>query len=125
MKTTLRVLLGFVLIFGMLSVQGFAGQEKFGQEISNRTVTSVKDILANPKGYDGKTVTISGAISQECSTGCWFYVKITDGNVAIYVDIGKSGFAIPQYVGKKVLVEGVVVAAPSGTMIQGKGVEVR
>jgi len=48
-----------------------------------------------------------------------------EGNISIYVDTSKSGFAIPQHVGKKVLVEGTLVIKESGPMIQGRGVEVR
>jgi hypothetical protein len=70
-------------------------------------------------------VTIEGKVANECSTGCWFYVKVKKGNLVIYVDIGKSGFAIPQNVGKKVVVEGTVVLKKDGPMIQGRGVEVQ
>ena len=98
---------------------------KYGQQISNRQLTTIKDVLANPKGYEGKVITIDGKVANECSTGCWFFVKVGSGNLAIYVDTGNSGFAIPQNVGKKILVEGTVVIKKTGPMIQAKGVEIR
>ena len=101
------------------------GIGKYGQPIANRNITAIKDVLASPKAYEGKIVTIDGKIANECSTGCWFFVKVNEGDLSIYVDTGKSGFAIPQHVGRKVLVEGVVVNKKSGIMIQAKGVEVR
>ena len=123
MKTFLKSVLVLILAFGVLS--SCARVEKYGQAISNRQITAIKDILANPKAYEGKTVTIEGTISTECETGCWFYVKLAQGNAAIYVDIGVSGFAIPQNVNRKVMVQGTVVIKPSGPMIKGTGVEVR
>ena len=125
MKTLYRVVLGIILLSGIAAPSSFAGTDKYGEEISNRKVTAIKDILADPKSYEGKLVTIEGKIANECSTGCWFYVKVAEGNAVIYVDTGNSGFAIPQYIGKKVLVEGKVVLKKAGPMIQGKGVEVR
>lgn len=125
MKNIYRIGLSLILLLGLALTNSYAGTEKYGEAISNRKVTAIKDILANPKAYGGKLVTIEGKIANECSTGCWFYVKVKEGNAVIYVDIGKSGFAIPQYTGRKVLVEGAVVIKESGPMIQGRGVEVQ
>jgi hypothetical protein len=123
MKRLFWILLGFGMICSVMSVNSYAGAEKYGQAITNRTVTPVKEILADPKAYEGKLVTVEGTIDNECSSGCWFFVKVKDANFTIYVDIGASGFAIPQYKGKKVIVEGVIVIKGSGPVIQGKGVE--
>lgn len=125
MKTLHRVLFSVILISGLIIIASCSKPEKYGQEISDRQVTAIKDILANPKAYENKIVTISGKIDNECQTGCWFYVKVADGNTVIYVDIGKSGLAIPQYSGKRVLVEGEVIIKEAGPMIQGKGVEIQ
>ena len=109
MKILYRVFFSVILISGLIVIASCAKQEKYGQEISSRKITPIKDILASPKAYENKIVTISGKIDNECQTGCWFYVKVADGNAVIYVDIGKSGLAIPQYTGKRVLVEGEVI----------------
>jgi hypothetical protein len=125
MKNLYRVALSIVLFLGFTAVSSYAGTEKYGEAISNRQLTAIKDILANPKAYEGKLVTIEGRIANECSTGCWFFVGVAKGDLVIYVDIGQSGFAIPQKKGRKILVEGTVVIKASGPMIQGKGVEVQ
>ncbi|MFA5391842.1 MAG: hypothetical protein WC331_10535 [Candidatus Omnitrophota bacterium] len=118
MKTLSGVLVVFLLSAFVVSA-GYAKPQLYGEAISNRQVTAIKDILADPKGYAGKPVTI-----EECPTGCWFYVKAADGSVTIYVDIGKAGLAIPPYQGKKVLVEGIVTTKGTEVMIEGRGVEV-
>jgi hypothetical protein len=103
----------------------FAGKEKYGEDISNRKPTELKQIFTDPKAYEGKLVTIEGTIASECGSGCWFYVKVGSGNLSIYVDIRPAGFAIPQYVGRKVLVEGTVFIDATGPKIKGRGVEIK
>jgi len=125
MKTLKIMFLSLILFTGVMLLVNYAGAEKYGQKITNRKITEVKDILADPKAFEGKSVTIDGKIASECSTGCWFYVKVGSGDLTIYVDTGKSGFAIPQEVGKKILVEGNVVVKKTGPMIQAKGVEIK
>ena len=125
MKTLKIMFLSLILFTGVMLVSSYAGTEKYGEVIKNRKVTEVKDILADPEALDGKSVTIEGKIASECSTGCWFYVKVGSGNLTIYVDTGKSGFAIPQKVGRNILVEGNVVVKKTGPMIQAKGVEIK
>ena len=125
MKTLKILFLSLILLTGVMSLSSYAGTDKYGEKITNRKITEVKDILADPKGFEGKLVTIEGKIDNECSTGCWFYVKVGSGNLDIYVDTGNSGFAIPQQVGKKILVEGKVIIKKTGPMIQAKGVEIK
>ena len=114
-----------IIIIGAVTFSLSAKTEKYGQEITQRKLTAVKDILADPKGFEGKLVTIEGRIASECSTGCWFYVKVGSGNLTIYVDTGNSGFAIPQKTGKKILIEGKVIIKKTGPMVQAKGVEIK
>lgn len=125
MKNLNRVMLSLILFLGISTASGYAAMEKYGEDISIQKLTAIKDILADPKAYEGKLVAIEGKIATECPSGCWFYVKVAEGNAAIYVDIGKSGFAIPQKTGKKILVEGTVVIQGPGVMIQGKGVQIQ
>jgi len=125
MKIIYSVLLVLVLLSGFTLATSYAGPEKYGQEISNRKIIPIKDILADPKAYEGKIVTVEGKIATECETGCWFYIKIGETNATIYVDTAPGGFAIPQKVGRRVLVEGKVVVKKTGPMIMASGVEIR
>jgi hypothetical protein len=125
MKNSLKAFLIVVLVLGIAPSLGFAAREKYGEKISNYKVTAIKDILAAPKAYEGRLVTIEGKIDSECASGCWFYLKVGQGNVTIYVDIRESGFAIPQYVGKQVLVEGSVIIDGSRVRVKGRGVEIK
>ena len=120
----ISVLSGMMLL-GLSMSAAYAKPQTFGEAISSRQVTAIKDILSNPKAFEGKKVTIEGTIAVECPSGCWFYLKVAEGNAAIYVDIGKSGFAIPQKKGSKILVEGEVLLQNNQPMIQGRGVELK
>ena len=122
----IKIIVFFVLVILSFSIAACSIKPaKYGQQISNRQITVIKDILANPKAYEGKIITIDGKIANECSTGFWFFVKVADADLSIYVDTGNSGFAIPQKSGKNILVEGTVVIKKSGTIIQARGVEIR
>jgi len=95
--------------------------EKYGVDITEKKVTNVKDILANPDEYLKRTVRLEGKISRECPSGCWFYLE--DNTGTIYVDINPSGLSIPPKVGKKVTIEGVPTNRNGRISIIGKGVE--
>lgn len=115
-----------ILVLGvMLLLYGCGSRrpQEYGQEISNRTITKLDSILKTPGNFDGKTVTVQGRIVRECPTGCWFEVKDQAG--IIYVDLNPSGFAIPQKVGKKVVVEGKVLIRSNQPMLVGTGVEIK
>jgi len=109
----------------MLSFSGCGRKEtnKYGQEISNHTITKVEAILTEPGNFDNTNVTIQGEIIRECPTGCWFEIKEDAG--IIYIDLNPSGFAIPQKVGKTATVEGKVSVRNNQPMIVGTGVEIK
>jgi uncharacterized protein YdeI (BOF family) len=103
------------------SVDSNNNREKYGVAITEKEVTSVKDILTNPDEYLDQTVRLEGKIVQECPSGCWFFLE--DKTATIYVDINPSGLNIPPKVGKKVVVEGVPTNKNGRVSIIGKGVE--
>ena len=114
---------GSLALVFLFSGCGTSDEDAYGQEISDRTATKVEAILTEPENYEGKTVTVKGKIINECPSGCWFEVKENSG--IIYVDLNPSGFAIPQKVGNKVIVEGKVQLRGSQPMLAGTGVEIK
>ncbi len=125
MKTYYRMFL-IILFSGIIFTFNGCGREKaeqYGQPISNRTAMEITAVLKDPEKFDGKEITVGGKISRECMTGCWFDVEGKGG--AIYVDIKPSGLAIPQKVGKEVMVEGTVTLRDGQLTLIGKGVEIK
>jgi uncharacterized protein YdeI (BOF family) len=113
----------FIMVVSMAGCSGNSSDnsEKYGVDITEKGVTSVKDILANPDEYLDQTVRLEGKIVRECPSGCWFFLEDETGT--IYVDINPSGLSIPPKVGKKVVVEGVPTNRNGRVSIIGKGVE--
>lgn len=121
--TTKHFAVLFIALAILASVAGCGRVESYGEKISNRNITSIKDILAHPGNYDGKAVTLKGQIAIECETGCWFNFK--EGDAIIYVNIEPSGFAIPQRGGSNAVVEGKVEMKDGKPILIAKGVEIR
>jgi uncharacterized protein YdeI (BOF family) len=120
-----RVLLTAAALGLVLIIYGCGKKDsgKYGQGISNYTLTKIGDILKDAKSFEGKTVTIEGKIITECPAGGWF--DITDQTGVIYVDLHPSDIAIPQRVGGRVMVEGKVLVRDNKPMIVGTGVELK
>jgi len=122
MKTRYTFLAVAMLASALIS-SGCGGVETYGERISNRNITPIKDIVSHPEQYVGKTVTVKGKINLECDTGCWFNLK--EGAAVIYTDIEPNGFAIPQKVGRTAVVEGTVSMEKERLTLTGKAVEIR
>lgn len=120
-----NVLLILSLLSVILALYGCGKKEteKYGQQISDYTITEVGKILKDANSFEGKTVTVRGKISRECPTGCWFNLK--ENSAEIYVDLNPSAFAIPQKVGKNATVQGKVSVRNNQAMIIGTGVEIK
>ena len=115
-----------IILLVILGVSGCSGNssnksERYGVDITEKEVTSVKDIYTNPSEYLNQTIRLEGKIVRECGSGCWFFLEDETGT--IFVDINPSGLSIPPKVGKKVVVEGVPENRNGRITINGKGVE--
>ena len=97
--------------------------ETYGEKISNRNITALKDIVMHPQDYSGKTVAVKGKIKLVCETGCWF--NLEDAGAVIYTDLAPSGFAIPQKIGRSATVEGKISIESGKLTLTAKGVEIR
>jgi len=95
---------------------------KYGKMISNDAqVVPTSEILANPKGFEGKEVVVSGKITSECPSGGWVWVKDNSGE--IYVNMHPTNVFIPQKVGKTVKAIGTVVLEQGRPQVVGAGLE--
>jgi len=129
MRKAKKIRLIAALLIILLVILGVSGcssnssnnSEKYGVDITEKEVVSVKDIYSNPNEYLNQTVRLEGKITRECGSGCWFFLE--DNSGTIYVDINPSGLSIPPKVGKKVIVEGVPENINGRITINGKGVE--
>ena len=99
----IAVCLAAVIIAALFGCGKPAG---FGEPLSGGDPTRIVDIMSSPLLYNGRTVTVEGKIVRECPTGCW--LDLADDSGVLYIDLNPSGFAIPQKVGRKAIIEGEV-----------------
>jgi uncharacterized protein YdeI (BOF family) len=107
---------------GCVSSQASSRQDD--KEKNASLVVPVGSLLENPKAYDGREVSISGKITTECGSGCWFFLD--DGSGTVYVDTKPGNFAIPQLPGRTVRVKGTITSeggdvAILATMVESGG----
>lgn len=114
-----------MLLTNTIFISTCAKKAGYGQKTTATTTTTtqvkVKDILS--KAYTGKDVSFEGKITLECGSGCWF--NLEDGTGKVYVDLLPSNFAIPQWVGKSVVVNGKVIEEDGEVKVIAKGVTLK
>lgn len=81
----------------------------------------ISDVIGKAEDYLGKDIIIEGKIVNECSAGCWF--NLQDGTGVIYVDLAPNNMVIPQKVGSRAKVHGVVAERAGVAYIIGNKVE--
>jgi hypothetical protein len=115
------VLVALIAGCGQVVVGGTSGSNE--NQVAVTEVTGIGDILSKSADYVGKTVMIEGKITQECGSGCWF--NLSDQSGVIYIDIAPNNLTIPQKVGSKARVSGVVTVNKSNnsTYLVGSKVE--
>lgn len=130
MKKSLMIL-AIILsgLFGLYIVGCGPRIEKFGEAPEETAAkTSVSAVLFNPQSYVDKEVVVEGTIASECPTGGWINVKDASGST-IYVEMHSAPFApIPQRVGQRVLVKGLVYQSEGSTKetkLLGKGLVIK
>jgi len=124
-KTLIAISLAVCFAVSAVILAGCKGKPKlYGQAISDKTITPIRSIVMKPADYNDKTVTVEGKITLECSTGCWF--DLQQDAAVLYIDINPSGLAIPQKVGKTVMVQGTIkIRENNKPMLIGSGVEIK
>ena len=86
-----------------------AGQ-KLGAGVSLATTTTIDELLANPKAFDGKTVRVEGMILDVCpKRGCWMDLAAGDSGKKLKFKVTDGEMVFPMDAkGKWAVAEGVV-----------------
>lgn len=106
-KIMIFAILFLAAVGSLLIITGCSRNETYGAGIDQTImIEKISNILSGPEGFMDKQVVLKGKIDMECGSGCWFYVD--DGSGRMYVDLAPAGLAIPQRVGKTVVVIGSV-----------------
>jgi len=97
--------------------------QNYGEEITNREITPISDVLIKPADYEGKDVTLEGKIVTLCPSGCW--LELEDDSGLIYIDLGSSGVSIPQKRNHRATIQGSIQLEGPRTIMNGRGVEIK
>ncbi len=111
-------------VIAMLFVAGCGGAEAkvHGKAIPDDLVmTLIKNLADDPGTFDGRLVLVSGVVSSECPSGCWFWLKDATGE--IYVTTHAANFAIPQHVKGNATVYGRVLLQDGRAQLLGLGIQ--
>ncbi len=96
---------------------------KFG-DFGGAPAVQVAELLAHPKDYMKKTVSIEGEVREQCTTmGCYFYFHAGDGTLR--VDLQEVAMNAPRMNGKRARVEGRMVVYGDAYQFYASAVEFR
>lgn len=86
-----------------------AQKQAYGKPFTVATpATPIAEVLANPEKFEGKTVKLTGTVSQVCQAkGCWFEVAPTAGGRGARIkSVDYSIFVPKDCAGRTAVVEG-------------------
>lgn len=95
-----------------MTVSGLAAEvESFGGGVEIEAATPIRDIVADPDAWVGKTVRVEGQVTGVCAMkGCWMELESTDGDqLRVKVDDDVIVFP-PEAEGRWAVAEGKVSA---------------
>lgn len=70
-----------------------ASWDVFGEEFDASTAVPVEKVAANPAGFTGRPIAVSGMVTEVCQAmGCWMTLQVPDGeNVRVVMPRDENG----------------------------------
>lgn len=87
-----------------------AADRKLGKELSAGEPMTLSALLDSPEGYVGKTVQVSGKVTEVCEAmGCWMDLADDRGHL-MHIEVEDMGSVVfpKDSVGKEAVVEGLL-----------------
>ena len=121
MKKILILCASILVIAAVFIWRAAARPARFGAFIG-APKTAVTSVIADPKAYVSRTVSIEGVVSEQCtSMGCYFFFK--SGKDTLRVDLQEIAMTAPMREGHRVRVEGQTVPYNGGYQFYASAVE--
>ncbi|MDD1729333.1 MAG: hypothetical protein LUQ50_09720 [Methanospirillum sp.] len=111
------------LVFAFTLVTACVAVESDSQSEVNTTTpltVTTGEILENALEYDAKLIEVTGKITSQCGSGCWFIISDESGD--LYVNLKPNNFVIPPAMGKEVTVTGVLKVKDNDASLIGSSV---
>lgn len=108
--TRIRTLLSLLLLSLVLSPAWSGEARSFGKGVSGGETVRIGELLSEPGKYVGKTVRVSGKISDVCPrAGCWIDIREEAGGKVLRFKVEDGVMVFPVALkGKDVVAEGVL-----------------
>lgn len=97
--------------------------ETFGDPVPKEI--GICQLLSSPERYKDREIIVKGRISEQCPTGCWFIIQclqMDDKNIK--VEITKKIGTLPQRVGHRVEVIGILKVTNGKSILEARGIEI-
>lgn len=76
-----RIVLWNLTLALVVAAGAIADRERFGTGVDIQTTASIRDIVADPDAWVGKTVRVEGKVAGVCAKkGCWMELESDDGD---------------------------------------------
>ena len=112
MKSILTLCAVILVVGGVLLYRNTRLPDRFG-EFSSAPAAKVSDLIARPKDFTKKTVSIDGIVREQCtSMGCYFFFR--EGEKTLRIDMQEVAMNAPRKEGHHVRVEGRMVPYGDG-----------
>ncbi|HWQ67166.1 MAG TPA: hypothetical protein VN372_09880 [Methanospirillum sp.] len=120
MKTNYALLIGLVIVFTM--VTACIAQETTSSPLIPVQIqkVTVAQILEDPLAFENVPVELTGKITSQCGSGCWFIMSDDTGD--LYVNIRPNNFVIPPATGKEVTTQGNITVKDNDVALIGSSV---
>ena len=119
---TIFALCAAILIAGAVMIYRFTRMPNSYGTFTGAPKAAVADLIAKPKDYLHKTVSVDGIVREQCTTmGCYFFFH--EGDKMLRVDIAEVAMTAPRKNGHPVRVEGQMVPYGDGYQLSAIAVE--
>jgi hypothetical protein len=120
MKTILALCAVILGIGGFFVWRAVKMPDEFGK-FTNAPEVSVNDLLVRPKNFLGRTVSVRGAVREQCQAmGCYFFFAARSGKLR--VDLQDIAMNAPRHEGGPARVEGQLVPYERGYQLYASAV---
>jgi hypothetical protein len=110
-----------LLAIGAIAWRAAAKPSRFGTFVG-APKADVAKLIAQPKTFTGKMLTVEGTITQQCKAmGCFFFFR--SGEKTLRVDLQEVAMTAPMHEGRRARVEGQLMAYGDGFQFYASAVE--
>lgn len=119
-NSTILLAVVAILITAVITVSAVnTTQEK---TISSPLKVTIGEILEKGDSYGNQTLEITGTITTQCGSGCWFFISDKTGD--LYVSLRPNNFVIPPSMGRQATIQGVLALDGTDITFIGSSVQI-